>query len=223
MVATTGYSTVGVWASRFSGPSKNRTAGLHDLPGIEEVAHRRLDGLVVGGQRPVPDGARREEPSHSVGLHDERMVARNRLHPRRAGRRPVVRRNLGVKIRLVGANPPARSWIPPDQLLSFGPWTPFRVRRGAVVEDAAIERPGEAPFGFDRIGGALPLPRTVPARFGEHSAVDPAAARGHAVVLQLGETRQKARPAGAGVRLIQAVSVDLHEHLSPGPALLRSC
>ena len=57
MVATTGYSDDGLWASRLSGPSKKRTTGLHRLLGIEEVAHGRFDRLVVRRQRSVLQAA----------------------------------------------------------------------------------------------------------------------------------------------------------------------
>src|SRR5262249_58164055 len=85
--------------------------------------------------------------------------------------------------------------------------------RGAVVEDAAVVRPGEAPFGLDGVVGEPALARPVAARLGKDAGVDPAAGRRRAVVLQLGEAGRQAGPAGAGVDLVQMTPVDLLEHL----------
>ena len=55
--------------------------------GIEQVADRRLEGLVVRRQGTVLDAAGGEEPGDAVGLHDERVVAGNGA-PSRSRRAP---------------------------------------------------------------------------------------------------------------------------------------
>ena len=82
---------------------------------------------------------------------------------------------------------------------------PFVVGRGAVVHDVAIGRPGKTPVGRDPVV-ALASGRVVLALLGDDAGIDPGAARGRAVLLEVGKGGQRLF-VGPGV------AVDLLEHL----------
>ena len=58
---------------------------------VERVVERRLVRLVVRRQRPVDEPAGREEPATAVGLHDERVIAPDRVRAAGVVGRLVVR------------------------------------------------------------------------------------------------------------------------------------
>src|SRR5436305_86098 len=89
--------------------------------------------------------------------------------------------------------PAALLLVPPHELLPLRPGPAVGIGRGAVVHDAAVGGPGEAPLGLQRVVGPLALAGAVAVRRGEDAAVDPAAARRRAVVLQFGEATHQAR------------------------------
>ena len=151
----------------------NRWVGI--VFGIEQVAHRRLDRLVMRRQRPVLD-AGGVQPAESVRLHGEGLRAGDGRHARRARRRLVIGRLVQLEVRFVESDPAPLLGVPPDQFLAFRPGPPVGVGRGAVVQDADIVRPGEAPFRLERVIRDLAFVRPVAARLGEDAAVDPAAA-----------------------------------------------
>ena len=68
-------------ASRSSGKhARRRIVGRLRLIGIQGVvAERRLERLVVLGERPLGHGAAREETRHAFGIHDERTHAAGRI------------------------------------------------------------------------------------------------------------------------------------------------
>src|SRR4029079_11953230 len=87
------------------------------------------------------------DPSHPVRMHDERRIAAQPLVARAAWRRNVIRRLRAAEVRRIEAGPLAHGLVPPDEFLALAPRAPVGTRRGAVVEDAAIGRPREAPTG----------------------------------------------------------------------------
>ena len=95
---------------------------------VERVAERRLVRLVVRRKRPVLEPLRNEEPALSVGLHDERVVAADRVRASRVVGRDVVRRLLLVEVRCVGAGPLLLLAVPPDELLALRPRLALGVR-----------------------------------------------------------------------------------------------
>src|SRR5690606_14132198 len=140
--------------------------------------------LVVRGQRAVLHAEREEDPRLAPRLEHEGRVPGVALEPRGLGVARVVRPLLGVEVRLVAEpGPAALAFIPPDVLLAFGPRLALRVRGAAVVEHADVVGPGPPPRACDPAVALLAPPRQVAAW--AHAAVDPAAARGRAVVLQL--------------------------------------
>src|ERR1700733_9515519 len=100
---------------------------------------------------PILDGGG-VQPAQSVSLSDERMIAGDGRHARRACSRSVIGRLVQLEVRLVLSNPLPLFGVPPDQFLTLRPGPPFRVGRGAVVQDANIVRPGEAPV---RLAGVI--------------------------------------------------------------------
>ena len=140
-------------------------------------------------KRPVVQ--RTEEAAHEIGAHDERLIAvlrvgcQERVEVRHVEADPLP----GLVFRFLSG----RGGIPPDQLLLLAPRLAGEVRRCAVVENAPVGRPREAPAvrevivalgGFAR--GGLVDELAVRGLHG-NARVDPAAGRRLAVIGELGE------------------------------------
>src|SRR5208282_4449061 len=82
--------------------------------------------------------------------------------------------------------------VPTDDLAAGIPGLARKIARGAIVEDAPVDRPRERPLRIDagvfRI--AVVAPRHLVAGLGEAAGIDPATAGGRAVVPQRGEARK---------------------------------
>src|SRR5579884_3559549 len=115
-------------------------------------------------------------------MHDERLVSSNRLHTFRSGLRTVIGSQVFLEVRNILASPLALVLVPPDQLLAFAPRLAIRTRRCAVVQDATIRRPREAPSVAEIIV-RLAHVRDVVSRFGMNAGIDPATAGSASVVL----------------------------------------
>src|ERR1700733_10200307 len=72
--------------------------------GIEQVAKRRLDRLVMRRKRPVLN-AGGVQPAQSVGLGDEGGWAGDGVHARRAWGRLIIGRLVQLEVRLVESDP----------------------------------------------------------------------------------------------------------------------
>src|SRR3972149_2078496 len=59
---------------------------------------------------------------------------------------------LGILLPRIGGG------VPPDDLLVLRPGRPVRPRRGAIVQDAPVGRPGEAPVGIEAVPAGVVLP-----------------------------------------------------------------
>jgi hypothetical protein len=163
--------------------------------------------LVVRGQRAVDEADGRVEPGLAVALHDERVVARDRLDAGRPLRRAVGRRLLLLEVGYVRAGPLALVLVPPDVGLALAPRPALRVGGRPVVEDAPVHRPHPAPLAGDVVllVARLAAGRLVDAVLVD-AGVDPAATHRGAVGLELGEAGQR----GA---VGDAVAVDLAQHV----------
>src|SRR5579883_475598 len=114
------------------------------------------------------------------------MPTRQRRFALRAVRRNVLRRFLLLEIGDVVAGPLAFLLVPPEVFLTLAPRPSERIGRGAVVKQPAVCGPSPSPLRRDP---ALPvsglaicgLIRLV----FENAAIDPAAAGGGAVGLEL--------------------------------------
>ncbi len=128
-----------------------------------------------------------------------------RRRPGRILRRPVARRLIRNEVGHIMPRPLALVGVPPHQGLALAPRLAVRVGGRAVVQDAPVGRPGPAPLGRDPVLLAAGLAaRRLVLPVGVHAAVDPAAAGGGAVVLELRV---------GGQRLAVGVpAVDLGEH-----------
>ena len=129
----------------------------------------------MSGERPVTHEAAREETCGAFRIYDEG------LH--------VARLCRWCNIGHVVARPFCA--IPPDQFAGLVPRLAAHVRGRAVVQDAAIGRPRECPFGEGArvVRIAVVAAGHLVARFGVASGVDPAARSSRAVVAKRGESR----------------------------------
>ena len=113
---------------------------------VERVLDRRLDRLVVRRQRAVDETGRGEEPALAVAFMMNGSVPDSASRPMRARLRLGVGR-LGRR-RSRARRSRSTSFccrVPPDPLLPLAPRVCRPVGRGAVVHDAPVGRPGEAP------------------------------------------------------------------------------
>src|SRR3954447_9385119 len=143
--------------------------------------------LVMGRHRPVHQAGGDEEPSEAVGMEDERVVAPQRVDALRVLLRLVVRALVGLAgVRVVAPGPLPLFLVPPDVPLALGPRPALGVSRGAVVEDSRVGGPGPAPLARHPVllGPRLLARRLVGALL-VNAGVDPRAARGRAVLLEL--------------------------------------
>src|SRR6185437_10515864 len=137
-------------------------------------------------------------------MQNERLVATYGLHSFRAGFRSVIRGDVFLEVRNILAGPLSLILIPPHELLALTPRLAVRTRRCAVVENAPVRRPGKSPP-VAEIVVRLAHVGDIVSRFRMDTGVDPTAAGGAAVVLQLGVFADEV----SGVR---AIAVDLANH-----------
>src|SRR5262249_5091045 len=133
---------------------------------IKEVFDGRLQRLVVSRQRTVLQSRRHPDPTHARRQQNEGGASRQRLVSFGALIRPVTG---GLRVREVGsvdAGPFLLLLVPPDELLAFAPGLAVRTRGRAVIEDAAVRRPGESPA-VPVDSGRLPAVGPVPSRLGK--------------------------------------------------------
>src|SRR5690242_16585664 len=102
--------------------------------------------------------------------------------------RLVIRRLGGLEVDRVEPLPALLLHVPPGKLLALGPGAALRIRRGAVVHVPAVRGPGKTPTEM-RAGpvGAVGAARArlVVILLGEDAAIQPGAAGGRAVILEL--------------------------------------
>ena len=182
---------------------KTRATGLPRIFGAIGFAIGRLERLVVHRERPVAHHGPGEQARRSLRVHDVRADDA-RLRRRRDVGHVVACPLLAV---------------PLDELAVRIPGLAVQVRRSAVVEDAAVDRPGERPLRVDagvvRIG-VVP-PRHVVAVLVVAAGIDPAAARGRAVVARAARSSRPACPSSTrtlvgsvgSVSVLDDVAVDL--------------
>ncbi len=163
-------------------------------------ADRRLERLVVLGERAVRHLVRAEQPAHALRVHDERLRSSSGWR---------VRPDVGDVV----ADPLRPG--PPDQLPLRVPGLAGRIAGGAVVEDAAVRRPREAPARVDPEAARVRrvAPRDQVAGLRERPAEEPVPARGGAVVLQVAERRELLALLGERLRLVLRIR-DVGERLA---------
>src|SRR5581483_934914 len=156
------------------------------LLSIQGVLDRRLRCFIVSWQWPILQALWREEPAFAVRLHQKWIAAGVGVDAQRAGRRCIIWPLFKRKIWYVEAGPLLLLLVPPDVLLAFGPGLARGIRRGAIVENAPIRGPGEAPA---QESVALWIACGCPVVFRRrvHSAINPRTARRGAVSLERGE------------------------------------
>src|SRR5436305_912908 len=132
-------------------------------------------------QRTVLQTFRNVHPAQPVFVQDERGIAALTVQTSFIPSRSVIGRFACLEIRNVNASPFFR--FPPDKFLAFTPWLTVRFRAGAIVNDAAIARPTEAPT-VSQIILRLARVRFVHAVSIENARINPCAARGRAISFQ---------------------------------------
>src|SRR5438067_2182127 len=117
-------------------------------------------------------------------MHDEGFVPGNRLHAVAVVQITfVIGRLVELEIGSIGAGPLFLFSVPPDQGFALAPGLPVRARRRAVIKNARVFRPRKSPaMAIEPLW--LALVGFVLTSVWHDAAVDPAAARGRAVVLQ---------------------------------------
>src|SRR5208282_3285864 len=159
------------------GDLHRRVIGLR----VEQVAYRRLVGLVVLGHG-SGDGHGGEQVSVALGVHDEGV--------------PAVRAGGQGRPGAVGhiAFPGFLLLVPAHHPLLRRVRTSLDVAGGTIVKDAAVDRPSPGPLGIqakpvDRVGFVSPGHQVAGLVIGGHVGTghDPATTGGAAVVAQEGE------------------------------------
>src|SRR5437867_2080866 len=120
-------------------------------------------------------------PAQAIFMQDEGRVAALTFKASFVSSRSIIGRFTCLEIRDVNARPFFR--IPPDKFFPFAPWLTVRPRAGAIINDAAITRPTEAPT-VSEIILRLARVRFVHAVSIENACINPSAARGRAVGFQ---------------------------------------
>src|SRR5512140_842741 len=82
-------------------------------------------------------------PAQAIFVQDEGRVAALTLTTSFVSSRSIIGRFTCLEIRDVNAGPLFR--ILPTKFFAFAPWLTVRLRAGAIINDAAIPRPTEAP------------------------------------------------------------------------------
>src|SRR6266513_4928809 len=145
---------------------------------IKFIRDWRLERLVMRWKRPIFQTFRHVNPAQPVLVEHERRVAGNRVQAFCAYLRFVVRRFSLNKSGNINTGPFFR--VPPNQFFSFTPGTPVWPRTRAIVNDAAVARPREAPA-VPEIIPRLARSGLVDTIAAENAGINPAAGRGGSV------------------------------------------
>src|SRR5947208_4616446 len=119
---------------------------IHDrirVARIERVVYRRLERFVMSRHRSILQTFRHVKPAESVFVQNERRVTALTVEPTLLILRFVIGRLVFFKLGHIDPSPISR--VPPDEFLALAPRFTARPRAGAIVNDASITRPAEAP------------------------------------------------------------------------------
>src|SRR6202051_3667301 len=139
---------------------------------MDSIVYLVFDRFVVLGERSIGKGReRRKDSAYALRVHDERAHV-------------IFWLGIDLEVDHVVADPFLLLFVPPDLFPRWIPGLAVNVTRRAIVEDAAIRRPGPAPSRMHtrtrRIGGIAS--RRLIAGFGEGAGVNPVAAGGRTFV-----------------------------------------
>src|SRR6266849_2314051 len=131
-----------IWVSRIPGRTdrvvlaretlRHRTV----LSRVERVADRRLEWLVVRGERPILESAGRKQPGATIGLEREWIRTGMAVDADAIDFGGRVGGFGFGKVRAIESGPLALRAVPPDIFLALRPGQSLRVGRGPVVEHA---------------------------------------------------------------------------------------
>src|SRR5579864_5483685 len=168
-----GEANIGRTGVTVFGPLVPHCCRIALLVWIKWIANWRLQSFVVRWQRTVGQSLRRENPASPIRVQDKRFISGESLITLRVFRRLIIRRFRPREVRDVQPGPLFVLLIPPNEFLALAPRLPIRTGRGAVIEDAAVRRPGKAPAMSPEVLG-IPLVSAVLTRAREDAGVDPA-------------------------------------------------
>src|SRR6202023_605087 len=144
---------------------------------MEWIVNRTFDRFVVFRERSIGKGPeRRKDSPYALRVHDERAHV-------------IFWLGIDLEVHHVVADPFLLLFVPPDLFSRWIPGLAVNVGRRAIVNDAAIRRPGPAPSRMHtqtRRSGGIASGRLI-AGFGEGAGVNPVAAGGRTVVFQPGK------------------------------------
>ncbi len=120
---------------------------------INWVAHQRFQRLKMCGKRPILQSTTDIEPAASVWMHAERLITIQSFEATHFQIAFVIGRHCLFAVAAVLAGPLPLFRIPPDKLLALTPWRAVWFCRCAVVENARVLRPCEAPAVSELIFG----------------------------------------------------------------------
>src|SRR4029077_8250664 len=109
------------------------------------IANWRLQSFVVRWQGTVGQSLWGENPARPIGVQDERLIPSKSFVTLCVFRRLVIRRFRPREVGYIESCPLFVLLIPPNELLALAPRPSIRAGRGAVIEDAAVGRPRQAP------------------------------------------------------------------------------
>src|SRR6266481_9529282 len=115
---------------------------------MKRVVNRTFNWFIVFRERSIGKGRKRTKYSpYALWVHDERAHV-------------IFRLGIDLEVGHVVANPFLLAFVPPDLFSRWIPGLAVHIERRAIVEHAAIRRPGPAPSRMHtharRIGGIAP-------------------------------------------------------------------
>src|SRR5579863_5250659 len=171
-------------------PCFRKRHGIGLLFGINRISDGRLKRLIVSWKRSVRKTNRDPDPSETIAMQEEGLVARQTVVAHRARWRHVVWRLRHREVGNVQARPFLTFGIPPYQLLALAPGLAVGTGRGAIVDYSPVGRPGEPPsMAIDTFGSTLIRP--IFAGFGKDSGVYPTAASRRPIGFERREPRNQ--------------------------------
>ena len=140
---------------------------------MQRIVNRALNRFVEFGERSIGKSCqRRKQSSYALRIHDERAHV-------------IFRFGIDLEIGYVVANPFLLAFVPPDLFSRRIPGLAVHIARRAIVEHAAIRRPGPAPSQMQTQTRRVRriAPRGLISRFGERAGINPVATGRRTVIL----------------------------------------
>src|SRR5438552_12581054 len=153
---------------------------------VQHVGNGRFEWLVMRRQWPIDCSSRSIQPALAVGFHDERTIARERVHAGGVLLWLIIGRLFRIEIRIVKSGPFLLLFVPPDIFLPLGPGLTLRIGGRPVVHHAPLMWPGKSPIGIRIVVRITPArARPVAIFLRKDTAIDPTTTGSAAVRFQI--------------------------------------